>query len=182
MAARIIGRAWSIWSERGTGDHSGGGRDRGPRGGIARVAPAPRGREIDRPTRHTPDKVARLAAPGVTVVELDAAEENSRPSTTLAIPDGDGRRWPSSWPTAEALHTSMTFLERGPIATGSATAALTALLAELRGMDVRLRVLQGEDMGRPSTLLTRAVRDGQTTRAYVGGRCATMFEGTFELS
>jgi trans-2,3-dihydro-3-hydroxyanthranilate isomerase len=67
-------------------------------------------------------------------------------------------------------------------ATGSATAALTALLAELRGMDVRLRVLQGEDMGRPSTLLTRAVRDGQTTRAHVGGRCAAMFEGAFNLS
>jgi trans-2,3-dihydro-3-hydroxyanthranilate isomerase len=67
-------------------------------------------------------------------------------------------------------------------ATGSATAALTALLVELRGADVRLRVLQGEDMGRPSTLLTRAVRDGQTTRAYVGGRCAAMFEGAFSLS
>src|ERR1700722_7040527 len=40
-------------------------------------------------------------------------------------------------------------------ATGSATATLTALLAELRGVDVRLRVLQGEDMGGPSTLLTR---------------------------
>jgi trans-2,3-dihydro-3-hydroxyanthranilate isomerase len=67
-------------------------------------------------------------------------------------------------------------------ATGSATAALTALLAELRSADVRLRVLQGEDMGRPSTLLTRAVREGQTTRAYVGGRCAAMFEGAFNLS
>jgi trans-2,3-dihydro-3-hydroxyanthranilate isomerase len=67
-------------------------------------------------------------------------------------------------------------------ATGSATAALTALLAELRGVDLRLRVLQGEDMGRPSTLLTRAVHDGQRTRAYVGGRCAAMFEGAFNLS
>jgi trans-2,3-dihydro-3-hydroxyanthranilate isomerase len=66
-------------------------------------------------------------------------------------------------------------------ATGSATAALTALLAELRGEDVRLRVLQGEDMGRPSTLLTRAVRDGATVWAYVGGRCAAMFKGTFDL-
>jgi predicted PhzF superfamily epimerase YddE/YHI9 len=37
-------------------------------------------------------------------------------------------------------------------------------------------------MGRPSTLLTRAVREGQTTRAYVGGRCAAMFEGAFNLS
>jgi trans-2,3-dihydro-3-hydroxyanthranilate isomerase len=66
-------------------------------------------------------------------------------------------------------------------ATGSATAALTALLAELRGADVRLRARQGEDMGRPSTLLTRTVRDGAKIRAHVGGRCAAMFEGTFNL-
>jgi trans-2,3-dihydro-3-hydroxyanthranilate isomerase len=67
-------------------------------------------------------------------------------------------------------------------ATGSATAALTALIAELGGADIRLRVRQGEDMGRRSTLLTRAVRDGDVTRAYVGGRCAAMFEGAFTLA
>ena len=66
-------------------------------------------------------------------------------------------------------------------ATGSATAALTALLADLRGTDVRLRVRQGEDMARPSTLLTRTVRDGTGIRAHVGGRCAAMFAGTFDL-
>lgn len=66
-------------------------------------------------------------------------------------------------------------------ATGSATAALTALLAELRGADVRLCVRQGEDMGRPSTLLTRSARDGGAVRAHVGGRCTAMFEGTFNL-
>jgi len=66
-------------------------------------------------------------------------------------------------------------------ATGSATAALTALLAELRGVDVRLRARQGEDMGRPSTILTRTVRDGAEIRTHVGGLCAAMFEGTFNL-
>jgi trans-2,3-dihydro-3-hydroxyanthranilate isomerase len=66
-------------------------------------------------------------------------------------------------------------------ATGSATAALTALHAELHGEEVRLRVCQGEDMGRPSLLLTRSVRHGATIRAHVGGRCAAMFEGTFDL-
>ena len=67
-------------------------------------------------------------------------------------------------------------------ATGSATAALTALLAELGGKDVRLRVRQGEDMGRPSTLLSRSVRDGTAVKAHVGGRCAAMFEGSFTLA
>ena len=66
-------------------------------------------------------------------------------------------------------------------ATGSATAAVTALLAELRGVEVRLRVRQGEDMGRPSTLLTRSVAEDGAIRARVGGRCAAMFSGVFDL-
>ena len=66
-------------------------------------------------------------------------------------------------------------------ATGSATAAVTALIAQLRGDDVRLRVGQGVDMGRPSLLLTRTCRDGGATKAFVGGRCAAMFEGCFEI-
>ena len=67
-------------------------------------------------------------------------------------------------------------------ATGSATAAVTALLAELRGAEVRLHVRQGEDMGRPSTLLTRSAAEGGATKAHVGGRCVAMFSGTFDLS
>ena len=66
-------------------------------------------------------------------------------------------------------------------ATGSATAAVTALLAELRGTDVRLHVRQGEDMGRTSTLLTRSVADNGVIKAHVGGRCAAMFSGVFDL-
>ena len=67
-------------------------------------------------------------------------------------------------------------------ATGSATAALAALLADARGATVQLRVRQGEDMGRPSTLVTRTIRDGAHVRAHVGGRCAAMFAGTFDLA
>ncbi|WP_420608229.1 PhzF family phenazine biosynthesis protein [Novosphingopyxis sp.] len=67
-------------------------------------------------------------------------------------------------------------------ATGSATAAVTALLAELRGTEVRLHVRQGEDMGRPSTLLTRSAAENDGTRAYVGGRCAAVFSGVFDLA
>ena len=66
-------------------------------------------------------------------------------------------------------------------ATGSATAAVTALLAELRGAEVRLHVRQGEDMGRPSTLLTRSAVENNAIRAHVGGRCAAMFSGVFDL-
>lgn len=67
-------------------------------------------------------------------------------------------------------------------ATGSATAAVTALLAELRGVEVRLRVRQGQEMGRPSTLLTRSAVENGAIRARVGGRCAAMFSGVFNLS
>ena len=68
-------------------------------------------------------------------------------------------------------------------ATGSATAAVTALLAAPRGgADLRLRVSQGVDMGRPSLLLARAGRQGGGTAAFVGGRCATAMEGSFVLA
>lgn len=68
-------------------------------------------------------------------------------------------------------------------ATGSATAAVTALLAELRGTaELRLRVGQGVDMGRPSLLLARASRlDGAVT-AFVGGHCVAVMEGSLPLA
>lgn len=66
-------------------------------------------------------------------------------------------------------------------ATGSATAAVTALLAELHGAEVRFCVRQGEDMGRPSTLLTCSVAEDGAIRARAGGRCAAMFSGVFNL-
>lgn len=67
-------------------------------------------------------------------------------------------------------------------ATGSATAATTALLAELQGADeLSLRVSQGVDMGRPSLLLARARRERGTITAAVGGRCVHVLEGVFAL-
>jgi trans-2,3-dihydro-3-hydroxyanthranilate isomerase len=70
-------------------------------------------------------------------------------------------------------------------ATGSATVAAAALLADLateRDGEFKLRVGQGVDMGRPSLLLTRVVkRDGVVTSAHVGGACVPMMEGTFRL-
>jgi trans-2,3-dihydro-3-hydroxyanthranilate isomerase len=67
-------------------------------------------------------------------------------------------------------------------ATGSASAAAAALLADVRDVpEISLRIRQGDDMGRPSLLLTRAEkRDGVVT-AFVGGRCVAAFEGSFVL-
>ena len=68
-------------------------------------------------------------------------------------------------------------------ATGSATVTLAALLAE-SGPDgeVALRIEQGRDMGRPSTLLTRTIKSGGVVRsAHVGGHCVTMMQGTIDV-
>jgi trans-2,3-dihydro-3-hydroxyanthranilate isomerase len=70
-------------------------------------------------------------------------------------------------------------------ATGSATVAVAALLADLaseRDGELKLRVGQGVDMGRPSLLLTRIRKqNGAIASAHVGGRCVQMMEGTFRL-
>jgi trans-2,3-dihydro-3-hydroxyanthranilate isomerase len=70
-------------------------------------------------------------------------------------------------------------------ATGSATVALAALLADLSGehdAELSLCVGQGFDMGRPSLLLTRVRKaNGVIVSAHVGGRCVQMMEGTFQL-
>jgi trans-2,3-dihydro-3-hydroxyanthranilate isomerase len=71
-------------------------------------------------------------------------------------------------------------------ATGSATVAAAALLADLSGErdgELKLRVGQGVDMGRPSLLLTRVRKEnGVVVSAHVGGRCVEMMEGTFRLA
>jgi len=68
-------------------------------------------------------------------------------------------------------------------ATGSATAAVTALVAELQGAsELSLRVGQGVDMGRPSLLLARARKQDGAMTAFVGGRCVGMFDGSFVLN
>jgi trans-2,3-dihydro-3-hydroxyanthranilate isomerase len=71
-------------------------------------------------------------------------------------------------------------------ATGSATAAAAALLADLaseRDGELKLRVGQGFDMGRPSLLLTRVRKaNGVIMSTHVGGRCVQMMEGSFRLA
>ncbi len=51
----------------------------------------------------------------------------------------------------------------------------------LCGAEVSLHARHGEDMGRPSTLLTRSAAENGETRAHIGERCAAMFNGVFNL-
>jgi trans-2,3-dihydro-3-hydroxyanthranilate isomerase len=95
-------------------------------------------------------------------------------------------------PTAEAcdlqarmFHPGSSGLSEDP-ATGSATAAAAALLADVSGErdgELKLRIGQGVDMGRPSLLLTRVKKgNGVVMSAHVGGACVQMMEGTFRLA
>lgn len=86
---------------------------------------------------------------------------------------------------ARMFHPGASGLSEDP-ATGSATVAAAALLADLtaeRDGELKLRIGQGIDMGRPSLLLTRIVkRNGAIVSAHVGGGCVQMMEGTFRLA
>jgi trans-2,3-dihydro-3-hydroxyanthranilate isomerase len=71
-------------------------------------------------------------------------------------------------------------------ATGSATVAMAALLADLAGEsddEFKLRVGQGVDMGRPSLMLTRVRKaGGKVVSAHIGGGCVQMMEGSFRVA
>ena len=86
---------------------------------------------------------------------------------------------------ARMFHPGSSGLSEDP-ATGSATVATAALLADLaseRDGELKLRIGQGVDMNRPSLLLTRVVKkNGAIVSAHVGGRCVQMMEGTFRLN
>jgi trans-2,3-dihydro-3-hydroxyanthranilate isomerase len=85
---------------------------------------------------------------------------------------------------ARMFHPGSSGLSEDP-ATGSATVAAAALLADLANEhdgELKLRIGQGVDMGRPSLLLTRVVkRSGAIVSAHVGGGCVQMMEGTLRL-
>lgn len=70
-------------------------------------------------------------------------------------------------------------------ATGSANCALAGLLAhhqEEPSGDFRWRIAQGVEMGRPSTLLTRAEKQaGVVRRTWVGGAAVLVSEGIIHL-
>jgi trans-2,3-dihydro-3-hydroxyanthranilate isomerase len=86
---------------------------------------------------------------------------------------------------ARMFHPGASGLSEDP-ATGSATAAAAALLADLdaaKDGEFKLRIGQGFDMGRPSILEAAAEKKAGTVIAtYIGGRCVPMFRGTIELT
>jgi trans-2,3-dihydro-3-hydroxyanthranilate isomerase len=85
---------------------------------------------------------------------------------------------------ARMFHPAVSGLSEDP-ATGSATAACAALLADLDDIkdgELRLKIGQGVDMGRPSLLLTRVRKqNGAVASIHVGGSTVKMMEGTFWL-
>ncbi len=85
---------------------------------------------------------------------------------------------------ARMFHPGAAGLSEDP-ATGSATGAAAALLADLNAMrlgEVKLRIGQGFDMGRPSLLLTRVLKqNGLVFTTYVGGNCVQMMEGVLRV-
>jgi trans-2,3-dihydro-3-hydroxyanthranilate isomerase len=86
---------------------------------------------------------------------------------------------------ARMFHPGASGLSEDP-ATGSATAAAAAFLADLdatRDGELKLRIGQGVDMGRPSLLLTRVRKaNGAVTSTHVGGNCVKIMEGTLTLA
>jgi trans-2,3-dihydro-3-hydroxyanthranilate isomerase len=86
---------------------------------------------------------------------------------------------------ARMFHPGASGLSEDP-ATGSATAAAAALLADLdptENGELSLRIGQGVDMGRPSLLLTRVRKEkGAVVSTHIGGRCVQMMQGTFRLA
>ena len=151
-----------------------------------------------RTDRHPP-QIASVGLPFL------IAEVASRDALRRARPDaaafartfpGDGRNviyfYTRDVPPAEAcdlqarmFHPGSSGFSEDP-ATGSATVATAALLADLsneRDGELKLRIGQGVDMGRPSLLLTRVVKQGgAVVSAHVGGQCVQMMEGTFRLA
>ncbi len=86
---------------------------------------------------------------------------------------------------ARMFHPGASGLSEDP-ATGSATAACAALLADidpLKDGELKLTIGQGVDMGRPSLLLTRVRKqNGAVASIHVGGASVQMMEGTFRLA
>ena len=71
-------------------------------------------------------------------------------------------------------------------ATGSANLALVALHADLmpeRDAELRLDIVQGVEMGRPSRLAASAIKQaGKVQRAEIAGRCVPVMRGSLSFA
>ncbi|HXW89379.1 MAG TPA: PhzF family phenazine biosynthesis protein [Terriglobales bacterium] len=147
-----------------------------------------------------PPQVVSVGLPFL-VVELTSREALRRTKPNLAAYEGllplDGADAIYAYWRGSAAGTSTTSFELyarmfAPLdgivedpATGSATAATLALLATVgneRASQCTWRVHQGIEMGRPSLMIGRTVKqDGSVVSVYVGGRCIAVTEGTLVL-
>ena len=126
--------------------------------------------------------------------------EVSADALTRAFPDiGAFRALAASTPDV-AMHSSLYLFARddgarirarmfAPLAgiaedpaTGSAAAALAALLLHLDGgAALDITISQGIEMGRPSEIRAGARREADGIRAWVGGDCVPVLDGTVSL-
>ncbi len=93
------------------------------------------------------------------------------------------------WQVGDTVHARMFAPSIGIAedpATGSAAAALPALLHEIRTLpdgEHRWQVRQGHDMGRPSLMAIRAVVEGgRMVSAHVGGTAVRVIAGSIRIS
>jgi trans-2,3-dihydro-3-hydroxyanthranilate isomerase len=177
--------------------------------GAELTAPAPFQRGADLPPATIADALglsaddvtARRHAPTVASVGLPLlfAELATRDALRRATPDGAALKaclsgvsaqgvllYTCDGSDAEARMFSPLISGLEDPATGSAAVALAALLAAISAEpDTRLslRISQGVDMGRPSLLRARAIKEGgRLVSAHVGGHAVEMMHGTFSLS
>jgi trans-2,3-dihydro-3-hydroxyanthranilate isomerase len=146
---------------------------------------------------HTP-QVASVGLPFL-IVELASRDALRRAKPNLGAQEAlfplDGAdaiyaywRESGKGETALHLHARMFAPLDGIVedpATGSATAATLALLAALRRdrtSQCIWQVHQGVDMGRPSLMIGRTIKqDGSVVSVQLGGRCVRVMEGTMVL-
>lgn len=144
-------------------------------------------------TVHHPAQVASVGLP-ILIVEVASRDALRRARLDAAayrraMPlDGARALYPYTHDSDDAeadLEARMftSFMAEDP-ATGSATGALAALLAELRGSpDLTLRVRQGVDMGRPSTLTAHVVRESDgLAKVKLSGACTSLMTGEIRVT
>lgn len=123
-----------------------------------------------------PEALARAAPQIAAFRDLVAVTHalNGRLSMLLYAHDGAGRLRARMFAPIAGTYEDA--------ATGSANAALAALLASLEDREeLKLTVLQGVEMGRPSTLHVTGYRAADGWRARVGGTCVPVARGEITL-
>ncbi|SSW71771.1 Trans-2,3-dihydro-3-hydroxyanthranilate isomerase [Achromobacter veterisilvae] len=162
------------------------------RGGVAPVAAVARALKLGVADIDTSEHPPQVVSVGLAFLVVQLA---SRDALRRAAPDSEGYAAMLPLDGAKSIYVYTTDTAGDPRtdvqarmftgrmtedpATGSATAAMTALRAALRGDGVlRLRVGQGVDMGRASLLSAHAEPRADGVWAGVAGQAVAVMEGT----